>query len=108
VIQDPTFLSRLTITGTNGGFGTDTHGAVGYALYSGIDHVNVTLGSGADQVTFVSTPAGTTTTLDTGAGDDRVAVRSLNGATTIWTRDGNDTVYIGSGAGLLARRLHER
>ena len=74
-IQDPVTFSRITMSGTTSGFGTDTHGAAGFALYTGMDNVNVWLGSGADNATIVSTPAGTTTTLDTGAGNDRVAVR---------------------------------
>src|SRR5262249_19536257 len=95
-VQDVITEQRLQIAG---GFGTDSTGTAGYVSYTGIDHVNVTLGSGNDNVTFVTTPHGTTTSVDTGAGDDRVAVRSIDGDVNLTTQGGNDTIYVGSGAG---------
>ena len=60
--------------------------------------VEVTLDQGDNLFTIVSTHAGSTT-VNTGAGADHVAVRSISGPTNVNTGIGNDLVYVGSEAG---------
>ena len=61
--------------------------------------LNVTLNSGVNTFTIVGTHAGTTN-VSTGAGNDRVAVRSIVGPTNVDTGANDDVVYVGSEAGL--------
>ncbi|HEX4527586.1 MAG TPA: hypothetical protein VH108_12695 [Gaiellaceae bacterium] len=61
--------------------------------------LTVHLDAGDNTFTIASTQEGTTL-LTTGAGSDRVAIRSTSGATTVQTGAGNDTVDVGSEAGL--------
>ena len=67
-------------------------------LYSGLEHVSVSTGAGADDVLVETTHAGTTT-VATGGGIDRVAVREINGLTTLLTGDQDDTVHVGTKSG---------
>ena len=71
----------------------------GQILYAGLASVTLSLGSGNDLVTIQSTHDGTTA-VNTGAGNDRVAVQAVSGATNINSGTGDDTIYVGSGAGL--------
>ena len=63
--------------------------------YGSIESLNIVLGSGADEFTILSTHTAPTS-LKTGTGDDRVAVRTISGQTSIDTQDGSDTVNVGS------------
>jgi hypothetical protein len=79
--------------------GPEGFGMPGEIVYHGIETLNLTTGPGADVVTIVTTHSGATN-VETGAGDDRVAIRAINGATSISTSAGTDTIYVGTGAGL--------
>src|SRR4030095_12754877 len=68
-------------------------------LYTALETVNVSTGSAPDLVTIENTHT-TTTTVNTGNGDDRIAVRTIAGPTTVQSGDGNDTMHVGSQAGL--------
>ena len=98
-IQDPLTFSRITMTGATGGFGTDTHGSDGSALYIGLDNVNVTMGTGIDTVIVSATHTGTTS-ITTGANNDVIAVRATSGNTNIQTGNGNDVLAVGSQGGV--------
>ena len=78
---------------------TPAGGAAGDFLYTGIASVSLSLGSGDDLVTVVTTNTASTS-VSTGAGDDRVAVRDIEGSTTVSTGGGDDTIYVGTEAGL--------
>ena len=91
-IQLATPESHITVASTTGG------GMAGDIIYSGLSAVNLSLGSGNDLVTVVTTHTGTTT-INTGSGNDEVAVRSINGATAVLTGGGSDTIDVGTEAG---------
>ena len=93
-VSDSTLRYRLDVAGPSGA------GMPGEILYFGLEHVNITLGPGNDLVTVVTTQPGGVTTIETGAGTDRVAVRATQGPAMISTSGGDDTVYVGSQAGL--------
>ncbi len=88
-------LSANRITGLGMAGGASTKGVE----YSGIEVLNLNLGSGSDTFTILGTHAGTTT-VNTGGGNDRINIRSISGPTTANTGVGNDLVYVGSQAGL--------
>jgi hypothetical protein len=73
-------------------------GMPGSIHYFGLDEVNLYLGAGDDKVTIATTHTGTTT-VDTGAGNDRIAVRTVSGATTVLAQAGTDAISVGSNAG---------
>ena len=75
------------------GLGMDSAGIV----YSEIEAVNVTLGSGDDSFAIESTIAGTTV-LDAGAGNDSVSVVSIAGPTAVEGGAGNDTITVSNAA----------
>src|SRR5262249_39401590 len=89
-VQQNADVSRITVTGS---------GMPGDIIYTGLGSVSLSLGSGNDLVTVETTHTGSTS-ISTGGGNDRVAVRDTHGDTTVTTGDGNDTVYVGSEAGL--------
>jgi hypothetical protein len=62
--------------------------------YASIDHLNVTTGEGAATVSVQSTHQSVKTTVQTGAGDDRVWIRSAQGQTQIETGAGADQVVV--------------
>ena len=64
-----------------------------------LDELVITLGGGNDLFTILTTHAGTTE-LNTGEGNDRIALRAINGATRVMTGAGDDTVKVGSLAGV--------
>ncbi|HSO02054.1 MAG TPA: hypothetical protein VLS46_05965, partial [Gaiellaceae bacterium] len=74
-------------------------GMPGAILYHGVEHVVFSTGAGDDVVTVVTTHTGSTS-IDTGAGEDRAAVRGANGQTSTHTGADDDAVYVGSQAGL--------
>ena len=78
---------------------TGPSGMPGDATYRNIEDLQITTGNGNDLFTVESTHAGTTE-LSTTGGADRIAVRTISGATTIDAGSGNDTVDVGSTAGL--------
>ncbi|HEX4999276.1 MAG TPA: LEPR-XLL domain-containing protein, partial [Terriglobia bacterium] len=80
-------MTATTITGLGLGAGI---------VYSGIEHLNIDLGSGPDTFTIDSTAAGTETALNTNGGNDTVHVRSIADLTTIHGGAGADTVHVGS------------
>ena len=90
-VQTPLTLQRITVTGAQG--------MPGDIIYTGLSAVTLKLGSGNDLVTVQSTHTGTTD-IQTGAGNDEVAIRAINGPTTVETGAGSDTVDVGSEAGL--------
>ena len=113
-VLDPAQVNRLTITGATGATGT----LPSDIIYSGLASVTVSLGNGNNKLTVdtsvlpVSThgtggdggPATVTnhtglTTFTLGSGFDQVAVPSIEGAVTVNTGGGNDTVDVGSEAG---------
>ncbi|MDH3274822.1 MAG: hypothetical protein OEM99_09825, partial [Gammaproteobacteria bacterium] len=65
--------------------------------YSGLETFTINTVGDADQVTIVSTHAGTTT-VNTGDGADVVAIQSVAGTTTITTGAAIDRVNVGSAA----------
>jgi hypothetical protein len=69
-------------------------GAVGQINYSGLKALNISLGNAGNSVTVTGTAAGTTTTLNTGNGNDTVSIQATGGPTTVNTGNGNDTVYV--------------
>jgi hypothetical protein len=68
----------------------------GGITYSGLATLNISLGSGADNFTVLSTQSGTTTNIKDGTGDDTVNVQSTAGPTNIHTQSGSDVINIGS------------
>ncbi|MCX5670548.1 MAG: hypothetical protein NTU94_04405, partial [Planctomycetota bacterium] len=68
--------------------------------YTGLEAVNIELGSGDDTFTIESTHAGSTT-LASADGSDTVNVKTLLGHTTIGTGLGNDIINVGSDLALL-------
>ena len=78
-------------------------GIGGSVTYGGFEILNINLGDAAAGNDFLieSThgPAAVTN-LDSGAGDDEVAIETIDGPTNIFTREGDDDVLVGSGAGL--------
>ena len=82
-------LTGTTITGL---------GMAGGITYSSVEILGLTFGSGDDTFTIISTHVGTTT-VNTGAGADRVNVRTIAGVTTINAGAGADNVYVGTNAG---------
>ena len=54
------------------------------------------LGAGGNTFIVESTAANTTTTINTGSGNDDVEVRTIGYTTTIYTGDGNDDRRVGS------------
>ena len=71
---------------------------LGGIFYTGLEDLNIELGSGADHLTILSTHTGTTR-ISTGAGADTVLVRTNAGTTTLYLGEGNDTVLVGTTAG---------
>ena len=71
----------------------------GDILFDKLEDTSILLGNGADLFTILGTHDGTTS-LGTGGGNDRIAVRAISGATTIQSGSGNDTIGVGSFAGL--------
>ncbi|HEX6130279.1 MAG TPA: hypothetical protein VF044_01015, partial [Actinomycetota bacterium] len=80
-------------------YATRPSGMPGEILWFGVENVVFSTGAGDDTVTVVTTHANSTS-IDTGAGEDRVAVRGVNGQTSISTQGGDDTIHVGSQAGL--------
>jgi Ca2+-binding RTX toxin-like protein len=72
-------------------------GMTGSISYTGLDALNISLGSGDDNFTIASTHNGATTVRGN-AGDDTINVRTLFGATTVDAGSGNDTINVGSQA----------
>ena len=93
VSASPSNLSATITATTVTGLGMDA--GIGYTA---IEALNITLGSGNDTVSVVSTHVGTTTMLNTGDGADKVNVASIGDATTIDAGSGDDTVNVGSNA----------
>ncbi|MBI1324759.1 hypothetical protein GC170_16455, partial [bacterium] len=69
-------------------------GAAGIT-YSGLESLNVNLGSGGDTFTILNTFTGTTV-LNSGSGSDTVNVQAVHGTTTVNTEAGQDTIHVGS------------
>ena len=88
-------------------FQLDT-GMPGTIVYFGVENVNLSLGSGNDLVTVQTTATGSSVLIQTGAGNDRIAINGydsvaglgVRGNTTVWAEGGDDVVYLGSKAGL--------
>ena len=80
-------LTASTVTGL--GMGSELN-------YSGIDRLDVNLGSGVDAFTVGSTNAGTTVTVNAGGGADAVNVQATSGPTTINAGGGNDLITAGT------------
>ncbi|MFC1533492.1 hypothetical protein ACFL7M_09040, partial [Thermodesulfobacteriota bacterium] len=74
-------------------------GEPGVILYRGLNQVDVTLGTGDNLVTVVNTHLAITE-INTGSGEDRIAIRDIEGETTINGDDGNDLIHVGSFSGL--------
>jgi Ca2+-binding RTX toxin-like protein len=77
------------------GFGADQQ-----ISFAGVERLTIASGAGDDMVTVIDTPL-TETEIDTGAGADRITVRSVSGETAIDAGSGADTVLVTSTAGLL-------
>jgi hypothetical protein len=89
-----------TLTGdrlTGFGMGDDT--VIGGRLlpggitYKSLEEINIELGTGNDSLVIEDTHAGKTT-INTGAGDDRIAVANTSGTLNIESAAGNDTLHI--------------
>jgi hypothetical protein len=64
-------------------------------LYTTIDTLSITLGSGTITGTITSTATGTNTTLTTGSANNTITINGTSTAnTTVITGTGNDTVYV--------------
>jgi hypothetical protein len=61
--------------------------------YGSLEAIALLLGQGSDQVTVTNTHAGQTF-LNTGAGDDRVTIAAIAGATTLDLSSGNDALML--------------
>ena len=64
--------------------------------YTGIETLNIRLGSGADTFTITSTSSTTTTTLRAGAGGDTILIESVSGPTFVYGDAGADNIRIRS------------
>ncbi len=84
-------LTSTQITGLGMAVGID---------YSSITTLNINLGPGNDFFTIASTATGTTTNLQGGPGDQVLNVQSTAHATTINLGGGQETVNVGSQAGV--------
>ena len=95
-------LTGSTITGLGMGGDTVVGGETvpGGITYSEIENVDIQLGTGNDHFTIEGTSAGTTT-VDSGAGNDTVDVKTIDGHTTVDTGSGNDIVNVGNAEGLV-------
>ena len=91
--------TRLTGLGMGGDDPTVDPAASKGIEYSGIELLTISLGSGADRFTILSTHSNRTI-VNAGSGADRVAVRSVSGPTAVNGGDGSDTFYVGSDATL--------
>ncbi|HRI80895.1 MAG TPA: hypothetical protein PLF88_00510, partial [Opitutaceae bacterium] len=85
-------------TGTLTGTTLTGLGMTSGIAYTGIETLNINLGSGDDTFTIVSTHVGTTT-VNSGGGADRINVRTIAGETTINAGAGADNIYVGTNAG---------
>src|SRR3954452_23659805 len=65
----------------------------GLLTYGGFESLTAGLGSGADVLDVVGTHAGTTT-INAGAGDDRVFVDTTGGTTSVNGLDGRDILVV--------------
>ena len=72
------------------GFGMGRFGVT----VSGIGAVNIHLGLGADKL-IVQNTSPAPMTIDSGAGNDTLAIRATRGTLAVTTGDGNDTVHLG-------------
>ena len=90
-IRDAKTFEHVAIRGTDG--------MPGDVVFRNAGNVRVDLGTGSDDVTVFSTIAGNSTTINSGAGDDQFAVRSMNGDVTLNTEDGSDQILVGNWAG---------
>ncbi len=68
----------------------------GGILYSGLSALNLSLGSGGNTFTVASTASGTTTTVNSGAGNDLVNIQTIASALNINTGLGVNTINLGS------------
>ena len=78
-------LSATTLTGLGMGPGIS---------YSGLANLNISLGSGGNTFLISNTAVGTTTTLYSGMGSDRVDVANTSSPLTVNTQKGTDTVNV--------------
>ena len=88
---------------------TMTGGMPGSILFDGVNNLTIKSGSGNNTFTVVQTQIGsfglpgtdsTPLTLDTGNGNDQVAIRSIESPVTVQAGTGTDTIDVGSLAGL--------
>ncbi len=92
--------NAVTLTATNlTGLGLNASGVL---TYSGLEVLNVLLGSGNDTFTVADTHTGTTV-IDGGAGDDVFDVVTLSGATTVNGEAGSDSLYVDDSGDLADR-----
>src|SRR5262249_47679730 len=71
----------------------------GDIVYFGLSQVTIKLGDGGNTVTIDDGVNTGTTTIQTGDGNDNIAVRRTNGSLTLNTGAGTDTIDVGSWAG---------
>ena len=70
----------------------DGLGLAGPIHYSGVEHMTLTLGPGAEVLSIEDT--GTVTTVDAGEGDDVIEIQALSNLTTVNGKGGEDTVTV--------------
>jgi Ca2+-binding RTX toxin-like protein len=64
--------------------------------YTGLENLNITLGTAGDDFTIESTSSTTTTVLNTEGGADRIAVKGTSGLTTVNAGGDGDVINVGS------------
>ena len=84
-------LTTTTLGSVVPGLATATDGLV---TYGGFELFDLSLGSGSDTLAVASTAVGTTTTVNGGAGADRVFVTSVSGRTTVNGQAGDDWLVV--------------
>jgi len=88
-------LSSTALTST--AFGTG-----GSLSYSSLATLNVSMGGGGNSFTVANTASGTTTTVNSGTGNDTVNVQGALSSLTINAQAGNDTINVSSTSGTLS------
>jgi Ca2+-binding RTX toxin-like protein len=78
------------------GTGTDARSEPGGLTLTDIEDLEIDLGPGDNHFTIGNTPAGTKTTLNTGAGNDLVDVQAISGHTFVNLGAGTDTINVTS------------
>jgi acrosin len=82
-------------TGTLTDYSVIRLGMAGQVDYDAIESLNITLGSGQDTFTVISTHRGETQ-INTAVGNDTIDVWAIAGETTVKTGFGDDTVHVGN------------